>query len=278
MKYLGLLFLVFIFHFPAKSQPVKVMSFNIRLDLESDAENKWELRKASMVELLNHYEPGILGVQEAQDHQLKYLVNQLKNHVYIGVGRDDGKTIGEYSALLYDSTLFNVRHDTTIWLSENGEIGKLGWDAAYPRVCTYGLFENRSTYQKIWVFNTHFDHMGNVARSESAKLILNIIQKVNPENYPVILTGDFNLTSDTQPIQLLKSVLTDAFDASVQPHYGPAGTFSGFDPTRILTDRIDFVFTKNMGVQSIIHIDDRRDDNFFISDHLPVFCTLFIYQ
>lgn len=255
------------------SQSIGVMTYNIRLDLESDGPNKWEERKASMAELFAYYKPAITGVQEAQHHQLEYL-KQTTAYKSIGVGRDDGKTNGEYSAILYDSSLFKVSQTATIWLSESGEIGSKGWDAAFPRICTYGLFEHLASKQKVWVFNTHFDHMGNMARLESAQLLLRTIEALNTDQLPVILMGDFNLTPDTEPIGMLKASLNDALEHSVQPHYGPQRTFTGFDPARIPNERIDYIFVKDLTVKNIRHIDDRRDDLYFISDHLPVLCEL----
>lgn len=274
MKILCLLSFLTIVNFVAIGQDLKVMTYNIRLDLQSDAENKWDNRKESLIRLINYYEPEIFGVQEAQHHQLMYLNDELKNYAYIGVGRDDGKTGGEYSAVFFDSTKYSVSRDTTIWLNENGEVGRLGWDAAFPRICTYGLFESVNTHQKFWMFNAHFDHKGDIAREESANLILRTVEKVNAESLPVILTGDFNLTPETKPIRSIKAKLTDTFDATKKPSYGPVGTFSGFDPAAVLKDKIDYIFVKGFEVESERHIDDRRNDNYFVSDHLPILCEL----
>jgi endonuclease/exonuclease/phosphatase family metal-dependent hydrolase len=260
----------------ATGQSIRAMSYNIRLDLESDGPNKWDERKTSMAELFSYYQPAVAGVQEAQHHQLNWLKHET-GYQSIGVGRDDGKTAGEFSAILYDSTLFSVSLANTIWLSESGDIGSKGWDAAFPRVCTYGLFEHRPSKQKIWIFNTHFDHMGHQARLESASLILKTINRVNDEKLPVILMGDFNLTPETDPIGLLNKQLRDAYEFSVKPHYGPTGTFSGFNPNKVLTDRIDYIFVKDLKIASIRHIDDRRSDLNFVSDHLPVLCELNFY-
>ncbi|MBN2807502.1 MAG: endonuclease/exonuclease/phosphatase family protein [Prolixibacteraceae bacterium] len=270
--FLSILIVLIMMH-TAESQTIRVMSYNIRLDLESDGPNQWDERKIAMAELFSYYRPAVAGIQEAQYHQLNWL-KQETAYLSIGVGRDDGQTAGEFSAILYDSTLFRVSLSNTIWLSESGETGSKGWDAAYPRICTYGLFEYRPSQQKIWIFNTHFDHMGHQARLESASLILETINRVNSEKLPVILMGDFNLTPDTNPIGLLKTSLNDAFACTEKPHYGPEGTFTGFDPLKIPVDRIDYIFVQHVKVKSIRHIDDRRDDLFFVSDHLPVLCEL----
>lgn len=274
MKYLFTLLLIVSFVNFTQAQNMKVMTYNIRLDMQSDGPNKWDERKESMVDLINYYMPEIFGIQEGLPHQVAYLSKELKNYKFIGVGRDDGKNKGEYSALFYNEKKYTVSNDTTIWLNETGEVGKLGWDAAYPRICTYGLFENKISHLKVWVFNTHFDNMGNVAREESAKLILKTIKKINTAKFPVILSGDFNLTPETKPIQTIKAKMSDTYDVSKKAPYGPIGTFTGFDPDKIPTDKIDYIFVKGFEVKSIRHIDDRRKDNYFVSDHLPVLSIL----
>ena len=274
MKILYIIAVVLLFQGSVKGQNLKVMSYNIRLDLQSDGPNKWDERKESMLALINYYEPELFGIQEGLPHQVNYLSDNLEDYAYIGVGRDDGKNEGEFSAIFYNETTYTVTNDTTIWLNETGKVGQLGWDAACPRICTYGLFENKVTHMKVWMFNTHFDHMGNTAREESAKLILKTIEKVNTENLPVVLSGDFNLTPDTKPIQTIKANMSDTYDVSEKAPYGPIGTFSGFDPGKVLTDKIDYIFVKGFEVESIRHIDDRRNDNYFVSDHLPVLSVL----
>jgi endonuclease/exonuclease/phosphatase family metal-dependent hydrolase len=262
--------LFFILSANSFGQTSKFMTFNIRYDTETDGENKWDLRKETTVELIKFYEPQVFGIQEGKAHQVGYLKKELTNFNFIGVGRDDGKEGGEFSALFYDSNVYSVSSDTTIWLSETGEVGSLGWDASYPRVATYGLFLHKKSGHRLWVINTHFDHMGDVAREESAKLIVKQIEKINAQKLPVVLMGDFNLTPDTKPIQYIKQHLNDTFDVSQKPQYGPVGTFSGFNPEQLLTTRIDYLFVFGLDVLSLRHIDDKRDDNFFISDHLPV--------
>jgi len=223
-----------------------------------------------MVDLLNFYQPSILGIQEGLPHQVLYLDSALENYSYIGVGRDDGKNTGGFSAIFFDSTKYKVIFQSTFWLSEHPDSVSFGWDAVCRRVCTYGLFENIANKRQFWVFNTHFDHIGVVAREKSAELILRKISEMNTDNLPVILMGDFNGNMQSRPIEILKSTLTDAKCCSEKKHYGPDGTFSGFNSDSALIDKIDFIFVLQIKVLSHIHIDDRRRDNLFVSDHLPV--------
>ena len=251
-------------------QDISLMSYNIKYDNTQDTVNNWNDRKEKMVGLIEHYGPSFVGVQEALHRQLTYLDDSMADFTYIGVGRDDGKQGGEYSAILYDSVQFRVREHKTFWLSESPERPSVGWDAALERICTYGLFEQKETGKKLWVFNTHFDHEGEIAREKSAALIVTMLKKVNTAGLPVVLMGDLNLTPDQRGIQLIKTYLDDGLEKSETPPYGPGGTFNGFDVNRKLDRRIDYIFVKNLSVESYTHIDDRMENLKYISDHLPV--------
>jgi len=273
---LPIVLLIFIFFSGVKvfSQPFKVMTYNIRLALASDKENRWENRKASMVELIKHYQPEIFGIQEGLYRQVHYLDSSLTSYHYTGVGRDDGRTEGEYSAIFYDTTKFKLLDHGTFWLSEHPEKVSMGWDAAYIRICSWGLFEDIQNGKKFRMFNTHFDNEGVVARKEAARLILHKIDSLNQNHLPVILTGDLNSVPDSEPVKILKSKLTDALSISIQTPYGPTGTFTGFNPDKVIDNRIDYIFVDGFNVMSYTHIDDRRKDNYFVSDHLPVMAEL----
>ncbi|MEZ4971300.1 MAG: endonuclease/exonuclease/phosphatase family protein [Flavobacteriaceae bacterium] len=256
------------------SQTTNLISFNIRYDNTSDTINNWNKRKASLAALIQHYDADIVGIQEGLHHQVDYLNSALKGYSFVGVGRDDGKQKGEYSAIFYNASTFEVLKTNTFWLSETPEKVSVGWDASLERICTYALFKNTMTKKQFWVFNTHFDHRGKQARVHSAELIYKKIREINTANLPVILMGDLNLTPDTEPIQYLKKYLTDAMGISKKPFYGPIGTFNGFDQERIMENRIDYIFVNNVEILSYTHIDDRMPNNMHISDHLPVMATI----
>lgn len=256
------------------SQNINLISYNIRYDNKGDTINNWNDRKATMAALIQHYDADIVGTQEGLHHQITYLDSALPGFSYLGVGRDDGKEKGEYTAIFYNTEKFKVLKTNTFWLSETPEKVSVGWDAALERICTYALFEDLDTQKQFWVFNTHFDHIGTKARTNSAQLIYKKINEINTTNLPVILMGDLNLTPDTEAIQFFKKYLTDAKDISKKPFYGPIGTFNGFKQDRILKDRIDYFFVKDIKVLSYTHIDDRMANNKHISDHLPVLMTI----
>jgi len=269
---IGLLYFLCVYSLNA--QTTNIMTYNIRYATDNDLENSWENRKEAMATLLSHYQPELFGIQEGLHHQLEYLKANLPNYSYIGIGRDDGKALGEYCAIFFDTTVYSVDSSNTFWLSETPEKVSLGWGANYHRVCTYGFFTHKESGREILIMNTHFDHQSELAREQSAKLILQKIEQINNKHLPVVLMGDFNANPETLSISIIRGKMNDAFEISKTPHYGPTGTFTGFDANKVIDNRIDYVFVKGFEVKSIVHIDDRRNDNFFVSDHLPVLVEL----
>jgi endonuclease/exonuclease/phosphatase family metal-dependent hydrolase len=256
------------------SQDLTVMSFNIRLNVESDKDNAWPKRKQDVADLLTYYHPDYFGVQEALPEQMKDIKTGLKNYDYVGVGRDDGKEKGEFSAIFYDTNRLDVVKSGTFWLSETPEKPSKGWDAALNRICTYAVFKDKKSKKEFLAMNLHFDHIGNVARVKSSELILKKIKELNPKNLPVTLSGDFNLTDDSEPIKILSRNMKDTFYHSETKHYGPVGTFTAFDVNTVPKDRIDYIFTQGFAIRSHRHINDRRENLLYPSDHFPVIVHL----
>lgn len=252
------------------SQINKIITYNIKYDNPNDSLNNWDNRKMELVSLLKYYEPDLFGVQEALEHQLNYIDLNLVNYSRIGVGRDDGKQKGEFSPIYYDSNKFSLIDESTFWLSDQDDTVSIGWDASMERICTYGVFENKTSQKKIFVLNTHFDHIGEIAREESSKLILSKINDLNKNNYPVILMGDFNAEPETKPIRIFKKELIDGAELSKDGIYGPYGTYTGFTKDVLAKRRLDYIFVKNLKVEKYRHIDDKMKNNNYLSDHLPV--------
>lgn len=250
------------------SQEFNVVSYNIRFNNPHDNENWWGHRKEATVGLLRAKDPISFGVQEAVLSQMEYIDEHLEDYAYVGVGRDDGKTGGEYSAIFYKKEL-KVLNSGTFWLSPTPDKVSKGWDAALPRVCTYAQFETAEG-KRFWHFNTHFDHVGEEARAESAKLIVQKIKEMTKADEAVVLTGDFNVTPETAPYANITAFMEDDANLSSSPLKGPKGTFSGFDVNSKLERRIDYIFSRNLKVLSYAHLDDKRDNGLWISDHLPV--------
>lgn len=270
-----LLLFISIFPLISLSQELKIMSYNIRLDVASDGENRWDARKDKVAGLMNYYEADFIGSQEVQHHQLQYLLTQLKEYNYIGVGRDDGKTEGEYSCIFYKKNRFEPVQSSTFWLSPTCDSVSFGWDAACRRVCTYGLFREKATKKMFWVFNTHLDHVGQTARIESVKLITKKINELNKKNYPVIFMGDLNSRPEDAPVQHLNTVLQNTRTVSRQV-YGPADTWNAFKFNTKPDGCIDYIFTSGgsrISVQKFATITDSYEMK-YPSDHFPVMATL----
>jgi endonuclease/exonuclease/phosphatase family metal-dependent hydrolase len=260
------------------AQILTALTFNIRYDNPDDGKNAWDLRKQSVTGLIEHYAPQIFGIQEGLHQQVMYLKENLGPYNFIGLGREDGKEKGEYSAIFYDTTQYTLIRNSTFWLSHSPEKVSVGWDAALERICTCGLFQHTESGKYLWVFNTHFDHMGKKARKMSAQLILEKISELNPEKYPVIVMGDFNTTPGTDPINTLRTQLLETSVVSQKPLYGPRGTFNDFEPCKEVTNCIDFIFVSKLEVISCTHIADKKNDNLCISDHYPVMAELRFYS
>ena len=253
------------------AQNLKIMTYNIRLDIASDGENAWPNRKDYFTSQIQFYSPDIFGVQEATPNQVTDIASALSGYNKFGVGREgDGK--GEACTIYYKKDRFQVQQSNTFWLSETPDVISKGWDAAYNRVCTYGLFKDLKTKKSFWVFNLHLDHVGNEARVKGAQLVLSKITAINSKKYPVFLMGDFNSEPNTPQILEVKKVMEDTRDVSIEKPFGPSGTFNDFKHDKPVTLLIDYIFvSKNSGLKIRKHavLSDSKDLK-YPSDHLPV--------
>jgi endonuclease/exonuclease/phosphatase family metal-dependent hydrolase len=250
------------------------MSYNIRLDLASDGENAWPNRKEMLISQIQFLSPDIFGIQEARPNQMIDLKNELKAYASIGIGRD-GADNGEHAAIFYKTTNYRVENEHTFWLSETPAEFSKGWDAAYPRICTYGLFTNIESNKKFWVFNTHLDHVGNEAQLQGMQLILKKIEALNITQEPVIIMGDFNVEPDSELIVNLKKFMNDAKDLA-KFEFGANATFNGFNIGEAPKRRIDYIMiskTPNVEVEKYA-VPASFIDLKYPSDHFPVFIEL----
>ncbi len=252
-----------------KNVPFNLITYNIRMNTAGDGVNAWPLRKEKVTGLLKFHKADIFNVQEALPEQIDDLVTSFPDFDYVGVGRDDGKRAGEFMSVFYKKERFEKLDDGMFWLNESTTKPGLGWDALCNRTVTWIKLKDKLTRKTFYVFDTHFDHRGNKAREESAKLILKSIKEINKENLPLILTGDFNLTKKTIPIQSILKELHDAKDKSQTLPYGPDGTSGGFE-VKVMPNTIDFIFVNDkVGVLRHGVLSDSFG-LFYPSDHLPV--------
>lgn len=255
--------------------PLRVMSFNIRLNTAGDSADAWPHRREGVAALIRFHDPDLVGLQEAQQGQLEDLQRALPEYGWFGRPRADGGPTDEHSAILYRRDRLELLEHATFWLSETPEVaGSRGWDASFPRVVTWGRFRDRTTGDTLVHLNTHFDHRGERARAESARLLKRRLAGI-ARGAPVVVTGDFNALPDSEPIRILADTagtprLRDALAVSAEPPYGPNSTWTGFreiEPGR----RIDFVFVGD-GVRVLEHaiLAETLPSGRFPSDHLPV--------
>lgn len=261
------------------AQDLNVMSFNIRYNTSRDSLDAWPYRKDHVASQILFHEAHIIGVQEALHDQMQDLQERLKGFKYAGVGRDDGREKGEYSAIFYDTDRLEAVQTNTFWLSQTPEQpGSKGWDAQITRIVTWVKFRDLLTKKEFFAFNTHFDHIGKEARRESAKLLLQKVKEI-AGNTPAVITGDFNAMPADDPIRVILDPgnplrFTDSRAVSQTPHYGPAGTFNGFGKGERDDQPIDYIFLKgNWKVKKHATLSQTWNGR-FASDHFAVYATL----
>ncbi|RYY56674.1 MAG: endonuclease/exonuclease/phosphatase family protein [Chitinophagaceae bacterium] len=261
------------------AQELKVMSFNIRLNVTSDSLNAWPYRIDKVVSQVVYHEVDLLGVQEARPEQMVDLRARLTRYRSIGGGRDNGTDQGEASALFYDTTRLVSLANGMFWLSKTPEVpGSLGWDAQITRMVTWSKFRDKKSKKIFYAFNTHFDHIGKEARRESAKMVLARVKEL-AGNIPAVITGDFNAIPSDEPIRVITDKtnplhLTNSQDLSRTGHYGPTGTFNGFQSKERDDFPIDYIFLKGPWKVRTHATISQTWQGRFASDHFAVLATL----
>lgn len=260
---------------PAVAQSeLRVMSFNIRYGTANDGPNHWDIRKGDVADVIADAAPDVVGLQEALHGQITYLLERLPAYALIGVGRDDGKTAGEYTAILYRRDRLRLRDSDTFWFSDTpGVVASTSWGNRITRICTWARFE-RTSGEAFYVYNVHLDHQSQPSRERSVALLRERIEARQPQA-PVVITGDFN-AGEANPAVLAMTAggfVRDTF-RMVQPDASPVGTFSGFTVGRVDGEKIDYVFV-GPGIE-VLEADIVRTarEGRYPSDHFPVTARL----
>jgi endonuclease/exonuclease/phosphatase family metal-dependent hydrolase len=258
---------------------LRAISYNIRLDLASDGDNSWSRRKDMVAALLRHEAPDLLGMQEVLVGQKRDLELALPDYAMVGVARDDGREKGEYSPIAYRRDRFALINSGTFWLSTTPSTPSKSWDAAFPRIATWAILRDRKCRLSLRVLNTHFDHVGTVARRESAALISRWLAQGSRAELPTILMGDLNSPPADAGYRLLAESsigLRDARLVSRAPAYGPPGTFNAFSIDANAPAPIDHIFVSGgFGVERYAVVTQHWGGR-LPSDHYPVVADLLL--
>lgn len=251
----------------ASEAALKVISYNVRYTGEptTDGENHWSYRRHASINMVREERPALIGTQEVLAEQLEFLSENLPEYEVVGVGRDDGISAGEHMAIFYRKEAVEMLDWGTFWLSPTPDSPTMGWDAACYRTCTWARLRDRASGKEFAVMNTHLDHIGQVAREQSIRLLMQRMGELMGEGMPVVMTGDFNSTTD-QPIYApLKAVMQDARE--VAPASDPRSTFNGWGRG---SGVIDHIFVRGVEVDRFEVLCDKNYGAPYISDHYPV--------
>ena len=256
----------------AQSGELKVMSYNIRLGSANDGTNSWRYRCGGTIELLEDQKPDVFGVQEALGDQIAFIEEFAKDYDNVGVGRDDGKKAGEYMSIFWNKKTMKLLDWGTFWLSETPEKPSMGWDAACMRTATWALMKDKRTGKRFYFVNTHLDHVGVEARKNGLKLIVDRIEEINPEGYPMVLTGDFNIKPTAPELKDLDARMKSArkYASQTDSH----ATFNNWGKAKG-DEIIDYIYYSGFSSCLEYQTVTKKYYNFkYISDHYPIAARL----
>jgi len=260
---------------------IKVITFNIRYDNPNDGINAWPNRAGIVCDFLKNEKPDLLGLQEALWYQYEQIDSAIAGYSSVAIGRDDGKKKGEMNPVFYNVNRFDFVRDNTFWLSETPDKpGSKAWGSSLPRIVTWIELTDKLTHKSLFYFNTHFAHDSDSARTMSAEMLLNTVKQITGKN-DFVITGDFNMSSDSKAYSILTEkllsshLLQDSYVISETKPFGPAWTTNSFkdEPGK---ERIDYIFVRN-GIKVLDNSTViKKEGAVFISDHWPVKATILL--
>ena len=253
----------------ADGADIRVVSFNLRCT--GTGKTSVGYRAPLMAAQLQELNADSIGVQEANARWMTYLDDHLENYDYVGVGRTNGRNLGEFSAIFYRSDKYKVVDSGTFWLSKTPEkAGTKDWGSANVRICTWAVLENKATHERYVHFNTHLDHISSLARENQMKVLLSKMDEFVGK-YPIVLTGDFNDFSDSAMYAEATDVLNDA--RLLAPVTTDSGTFHNYG-ARNPAEIIDFVFVSDEIKPLVYHVIDDKLKDVYLSDHYGIYVDL----
>lgn len=258
---------------------LRLVTYNIRLDLASDGRNSWSHRRDWVAAQIDWLHPDLFGMQEVLPNQKADLAGALPRYRLIGSGRD-GNDQGEASPIGFDTRRFDLLDSGMYWLSPTPDVSSKGWDAAYKRVATWARLRVSGTKQVLLAVNTHWDNEGVVARHEAAAQIAKWIEAHRKPCERILVFGDFNTESGSEPLQSIRTALAlrDARDITRTPPFGPAATFNGFkNPPEDFRVIDHFLLGEGIVVERYVVLSQLIDGR-WPSDHFPVIVDLSIAE
>ncbi len=257
----------------AKNEKTSVMSFNIRIQLPTDTgEHNWESRKTGCVKAIRKYFPDIIGLQEATAEQKSFMMKELSKYIMIDGNAKPG-TINEttefgFNPILFRADRFELLDYGSFWLNEDQTPEKKGWDAEYVRSANWVKLRFRKSGQIIFLFNTHFDNIGDKARQESSGLIVEKIKEIAGSDAVVFLTGDFNAKSGDKALKPISTYLQEG--AKTVKKADKTLSFNNFGRKGGKQESIDHIFHRNAEAKTFNVVDEPKFGVKYISDHYPV--------
>lgn len=253
---------------------IRLATYNVRCP-GGVPELDWDVRCPRAKALIADNRFDIFGVQEAVKRQVEDILRDT-DYAKIGGGRNDFADGGEHSCIFYDTKRFTLLDGGTFALSETPDVpGSRSWNTSCPRIVSWGLFHDGVTGKDFCYYNTHLDHVSELARVEGIKMVVDHASK-NCKGLPLILTGDFNARPDSETYRIASSLLKDAVLVSETERQGPGMTFHGYGRPNLPDTPIDYIFvSEDIKVKSIT-VDDRQLLGGYTSDHYPVWARLVI--
>ena len=249
---------------------LSVMSFNIRMGEGKDGTNSWQYRCPATIYMLRDKHPDIFGLQEAYDYQVLFIKENLREYNNVGVGREDGKHKGEHMSIFYNKKKVSLLKWGTFWLSDTPGKPSKGWDAACIRTATWALMKDKRSGRKFYYVNTHLDHVGKEAQKNGLALIVEKIKEMNPDNLPMVLTGDFNVVSSDPVLSDLNRIMKNARVSAERTDN--LNSFNGWGKSSSI---IDYIYYSGFASCPKFETIQKKYGDFpFISDHYPIKAVL----
>ena len=248
---------------------ITICSFNIRGSNMDTGVNAWSNRKKMVIREFGNYQYDIVCMQEPLTDQIQDFLS-IGIYEWLGVSGQGTPDSDVFTPIFYNKKKLNVLDYGTFWLSETPDVVSRGWDGKFPRICTWAKFRDIENCRSFYVFNTHLDHVGEVAKLEGARLICRKIKEMTAEE-AVFITGDMNSTPETPPIHTFLSEFSNSREIATEKS-GPAGTAHSYGKL-YPPSQIDYIFVNEyISVTKAITIT-KNSDPVYMSDHYPIVIT-----